>query len=46
MMRRISINHNDPGYGYQGDSNNDEIESQILIGDRFIEEQSDINTEV
>ncbi len=43
MMRRVSIDHNDSGYQ---EDNNEETESQILVGDRSMEELSETNTEV
>ncbi len=45
MMRRASVDHNDPGYRCQVD-NNEETESQILVGDESIEELVETSTDI
>ncbi len=45
IMKRTSINHNNPRYRYQKD-NNEETENQTLIGDEPIEELSETNTNI
>ncbi len=45
MIRRASVDHNNPRYRCQGD-NNEETESQTLVGDESIEELSETNIDV
>ncbi len=45
MMRRVSVDHNDHRYGCQED-NNEETESQTLIGDESMEELSETSTDI